>query len=396
MKTTTILTGVLTAVSALADTAIVNGIKWTYYVENNTAIVGTTDGENAIPESTTGSITIPTSLGGRPVVGIGWSAFSFCDNLTSVTIPDSVRNVGDFAFVDCDALTSVFIPNSVTNIGNGAFAYCDELTSVSIPGSVTKIGDEAFLLCGSLVEILVSGDNPAYASFDGVLFSKDKKTLVCFPRGKQGHYSIPNGVTRIGDYAFESVRLTSVRVPMGVTDIGDFAFYACFDLNTIMIPASVKNVGEYAFWGCEVKHLMVAETIKTQVSSWSLPSNCQIGVYGETSVFMDEINIPKTWLENASIMIGLSTVDPAIVAMETAANGRPVWECYVADLDPEDPDDDLVADIELVNGLPLVTILKGESANRIYETQGAPTPVGPWGEPDESSRFFRVKVRLPD
>ena len=73
-----------------------------------------------------------------------------------------------------------------------------------------------------------------------------------------------------------------------------------------------------------------------------------------------------------------------------------VWECYVADLDPTDPEDDLKVTIEMKSdGTPEVSILSGESAERVYEKQGTPAPSGPWDIPDESSRFFRVKVSLP-
>lgn len=106
--------------------------------------------------------------------------------------------------------------------------------------------------------------------------------------------------------------------------------------------------------------------------------------------------VPYAWLnENATNAVKGAWGGYEAAAKATAANGRPVWECYVADLDPEDEDDDLVADIEMADGRPVVTILKGEKASRDYETQGAPAPGGPWGSPDANSRFFRVKVSLP-
>ena len=105
--------------------------------------------------------------------------------------------------------------------------------------------------------------------------------------------------------------------------------------------------------------------------------------------------VPHAWLSDHGL--GDGSVDGyEAAALATAANGRPVWECYVADLDPMKTDDDLKVTIAMKpDGTPEVSILSGESADRVYETQGAPEPGGPWGEVTEESRFFRVKVRLP-
>ena len=115
------------------------------------------------------------------------------------------------------------------------------------------------------------------------------------------------------------------------------------------------------------------------------------------SVIVQDVEIPFSWLDvRAASFVSAAGGDREAAARATAANGRPVWECYVADLDPEDPADDLVATIEMVDGEARVSILKGESADRAYETQGAPTPSGPWGAVSEESRFFRMKVILPE
>ena len=96
------------------------------------------------------TLDIPNTLDGHSVTAIGDEAFSRCDSLTSVTIPDSVTAIGDYAFIWCDSLTSVTIGNSVTVIGKQAFFSCRSLTSVTIPDSVKSIGEEAFAYCDSL------------------------------------------------------------------------------------------------------------------------------------------------------------------------------------------------------------------------------------------------------
>ena len=194
------------------------------------------------------SVTIPDS-----VTSIDMSAFCGCSSLTSVTIPDSVTNIGSYAFSECTSLTSVTIPDSVTRIGEYAFSECTSLTSVTIPGSVTSIGVGAFASCTSLTGIWVAEGSSHYSSdASGVLFNKDKTTLVQCPGAFSGSYAIPNSVTSIGGYAFDGcASLTSVTIPDGVTSIGGWAFRGCTSLTSVTIPDSVTSIGKWAFSECK-------------------------------------------------------------------------------------------------------------------------------------------------
>lgn len=214
------------------------------------------------------SVTIPNG-----VTSIGADVFHGCTNLTNVTIPQSVTSIGNGAFSGCSSLTGVTIPNGVTSIEAHAFDSCSSLTNVAIPNSVTNIGDTAFAACPSLTAITVGALNSVYSSMDGVLFNRSQTTLIQWPGGKSGSYTIPNrvssivdwafyssssltsvtignSVTHIGDHAFFTSSLTSVTIPDSITNIGDAVFFNCPNLTRVTIPNSITSIGGYAFYEC--------------------------------------------------------------------------------------------------------------------------------------------------
>jgi len=171
-----------------------------------------------------------------------------CKILTSVTIPNSVTDIGGGAFEGCTSLTSVTIPDSVTSIGNTAFYNCTSLTSVTIPNSVTSIGNNAFAYCTSLTAINVDAGNSAYISDNGVLYNKTKTTLIRYPAGKTGTtFTIPNSVTSIESGAFSwCTGLASVTIGNGVTSIGEYAFSIGTSLTSVTF-ATGSNIPDANF-----------------------------------------------------------------------------------------------------------------------------------------------------
>jgi hypothetical protein len=199
------------------------------------------------------AVTIPTNINGLTVTTIGHGAFNGLtiglSNLTSVTIPGTITSIGEDAFEYCFGLTNVTIPDSVTSIADHAFAGAG-LTCVFIPGSVTNIGLYA-LYGDSLRAITVDSQNPVYSSVAGVVFDKSGYTLLQYPHGGIGSYTIPGGVTNVGLEAFFGcVGLTSVTIPGSVASIGGGAFALCYGLTNVAMASGVATIENGAFNEC--------------------------------------------------------------------------------------------------------------------------------------------------
>ena len=181
----------------------------------------------------------------------GWSKFIGCRSLTSLVIPDSVTNIGDYAFSGCRSLTDIVIPDSVTNIGDYAFWNCRSLTNIVIPDSVTSIGDNAFEYCFSLSNLIIP---------DGVTSIGDGAFVGC---NSLSSVVIPDSVSCIGNNAFWGCEsLTDIVIPDSVASIGDYAFYDCSSLTEVVIPDSVTSIGDKAFFWCRsLTDIVIPESV---------------------------------------------------------------------------------------------------------------------------------------
>lgn len=246
----------------------------------------------------------------------------YASSVKEVYVKDGVTELGHFLFGDLPNLKKVVLADTVKIIGNSTFANDESLTDITLGNSVEQICDDAFhgvgatklVLPATVKEIASFGfnglwnlesvempDNGKYRSEDGVLYTDKGKTIVLYPAGRKGEFTIPSKVTKVADYAFTNTSLTRITVPVtvktlgrdafsysdhlesiefmggtaeisenccyfdryltsvtiaeGVTKIADYAFGSCDSLKTITIPASVTDVGDSFFEKTKVTFL---------------------------------------------------------------------------------------------------------------------------------------------
>ena len=264
------------------------------------------------------TVSIPES-----VTIIGAFVFEGCDKLKSIDLPNRLISIGNYAFRNCMSVTSIQISESVTSIGNGAFSGCSSLTGIwvdennanyssdasgvlfnrdktefvcvppaisgeyVIPETITAIEWNTFINCyklssvvipanvttispyfgNSLTGIWVEENNANYSSDSrGVLFNKDKTTLIYAPGAISGQYEVPQSVTTIASSAFAYCKeLSEVIIPKGVTDIGGYSFEGCSNLTSIVLPEGITIIPDYAFIDCSSLSSVVLPNSLTEI-----------------------------------------------------------------------------------------------------------------------------------
>jgi len=188
---------------------------------------------------------------GRSVARMGHRAFWGAHRLESIDIPDSVREIGNEAFAGLRSVKSVKLGSGVISVGNLAFAGLSGIRDVSLPGGLTSLGWRPFGACSNLTEIFVAEASANYRSVDGMLYDKQLTRVIACPEGRSGTVVIPDGVSRIGESAFQDCRgLLNVVLPESVTSIGTRAFSGCSSLKQVNIPSRVTSIGWDVFLGC--------------------------------------------------------------------------------------------------------------------------------------------------
>lgn len=186
--------------------------------------------------------------------------------------------VGKAILASCEKLKRIVLPLQTTKIEADAFRNCSSLHTIEVPTLVESIETSAG--CTALTEINVQAGNSHYSSKDGVLLSGDGKSILWFPMGKEGEYTLPSTVTTVGDYAFRNCRIETFHFADGLTSIGKYAFYnssvkevslpstvkqiptglfqKCADLTTVHLGKNTELLGDYVFDGCPITNLYIS------------------------------------------------------------------------------------------------------------------------------------------
>lgn len=256
------------------------------------------------------------------VTKIGGNAFSNCEQLTEVIIPNSVEYIDEGAFRFCINLTSISIPNSATHIGQWAFGDCSNLKTVYISNSVSRIEKDAFINCNNLTKVEFASieelcrisysnanANPLSYAHNLYLNGKEVKDIV-----------IPKNVSSISFAAFWGCSgLTSVIISEGTIEIKKAAFYGCSGLTSVTIGNNVSTISTYAFSGCSgltdvsipnsvtsvaEKAFYNCSSMKSIYSHIKEPSNCSI----KGNAFSTEDNV-NYFYRNINIFVPKGTLN---------------------------------------------------------------------------------------
>lgn len=236
----------------------------------------TTVQSNAFKDNQITSISLPNT-----VSVMGDACFESCSKLVSVTLPDGLTSLGGSSFSGCSKLESVDLPEGVTTLGSNCFYRCSSLTSVELPAGIEELGYQCFYDCTSLETIALPGslrtmgDNCFYgcSAIKTVTFGGSISTLPekCFYRCTSlESIALPDGVKELGKNCFQGCsKLTSVTLPDGVKSLGEFCFYECTGLSSITLPNSITDMGFRCFSRCTS---LVSVTLPEGITG--LPNNC--------------------------------------------------------------------------------------------------------------------------
>ena len=202
---------------------------------------------------------------------VPYEMFYGCKNLTNVTLSKKVNEIGDYSFAKCTKLKNVNFLKNITSIGGNAFRGCSSIEKVTLNDNAkiyTENGtysENVFSGCSKLKDIVVSKNNKYYTSVDGLIYSKDKKTLVQYPLGNtRTTFTIPDFVTKIVVSAFRgSKNIKKLVIPGNVTNVSKKAFANCSNLETVKLPDNFQEISNYAFSGCsKLKSINFPTTLK--------------------------------------------------------------------------------------------------------------------------------------
>lgn len=222
-----------------------------------------------------------------------------------------LTNISDGAFSK-STVGAITLPENITSIGKEAFLDCKSLTSINIPSKVQTLGQNALSGCTAMTSITADGSNTAFCDIDGVLFSKDKTTLIQFPAAKATAYDVPEGTKTIGRDAFYVSKLKTVTLPTSLEELGFDAFGYSNSLEALEIPEGVTTVGDYILDGCKnVKTLHIPSSVTSIGEYMCNGCNALTDVYCAmtTPLAIAKNNFTTTAYNNATLHVPAFAVD---------------------------------------------------------------------------------------
>ena len=242
-------------------------------------------GKTAIDKDTQGKLTIPETAKGFRVIKVGEYALGDCTKIEELVYANTITHIGSYSCISFGSeLQTIVLPNNDGfTIGEAVYQNCYKLTQLTLPKGFMEFTGYPFYNCPNIKEFIVHSDNPFYKSVDGILWTKDGKTLMMYPAGKEGtEYQVPDGVEALWTGAFERSNLVTVRIPESVKTIGASVFEYCYSLENITLPSNITEIPKYAFSYCrQLKHIDIPQAVTT------------IGIYAFFQTALKDVVLPE-------------------------------------------------------------------------------------------------------
>lgn len=376
------LLAVMACTLSYAETVLIDGLY--YSLGTTTATLVKDQSSDQSKYKTYINVTIPASVYYNnytyPVTTIGTSAFEYCTNLQTVTLPSSITTINQDAFYSCSKLGDINLPEGLTTIGLRAFYNCN-LDTIIIPSTVTTIGNKAFynnplksitwLPSGSSISTGTVEDSPFYNSngskVTSFTFGPNVKTVpsyICYKMSLLDTVVLPPSVSSLGQYAFyyctnlKSINLPvtqktlpasffegcssleSIELPATLTTISSDAFYGCSKLANVNLHEGITTINTRAFYNCKLDTIIIPSTVTsigskafqgnpTTSVTW-LPKTCSIGsddsapFYSTNSkitsfVFGDSVQTIPGYLCYSMNLIDTIVLPPSVKSLGTYA-----------------------------------------------------------------------------
>jgi len=241
--------------------------------------------------------------------------FEGCTKLAECDIPEGIKSFGFQAFQNNSSLKSITLPSSLESIGKNCFSFAG-LTSLHLPAPFKEYGDNAITNLSSLKEYTVDPANNYFVAKDGVLYSKDMKTLNSYPLACGNEtYTVDENTDSIADFAFYGNNLKSIVLPENLKTIGKSAFCCSYQIEKLIVPDKVENIGPYGFSTCQnLKEITFGSSLKSFGASANSNNKSLVKVISKNDVPPTGAVFTAEAYANAQLTVPVAAKDAYISA----------------------------------------------------------------------------------